>query len=203
VSLTLTPEERAAAYNAGRFGQRYPASRLSAEGGMVTGVWYIGNDFRNKTRYYGAYPARYLQRVDTMFPEAEQRRLHLFSGSVGCDDVGVLFDGDLFDVKRDPAQDAHRLGQWARDNGREYDLILADPPYGAKHAAIYGTKMIDRKRVFRQMAEVVPVGGCVVWLDTKRPMYRKAEWREWGCVGVVRSTNHDVRAAFFFERRVA
>jgi hypothetical protein len=58
---------------------------------VLYGVWVIGNDYRNRTRYYGAYPAGYLERVMALFPDVAQdvqddrnhsHLLHVFSGSL-------------------------------------------------------------------------------------------------------------------------
>src|ERR1043165_9417168 len=39
---------------------------------VAYGIWVLGNDYRNKTRYYGAYPPGYLARVMALFPTGPQ-----------------------------------------------------------------------------------------------------------------------------------
>ena len=49
--------------------------------GRLSGVWFLGNDYRVKSKYYGGYPAGYLKRMRALFYDKEQA-LHLFSGKV-------------------------------------------------------------------------------------------------------------------------
>ena len=81
-----------------------------------------------------------------------------------------------------------------------FDLVLADPPYSSKDAEVYGTPMPNRAKVMRALARVTRPGGNLVWLDTRWPMHRKDQWRCWGHVALVRSTNHRVRLVSMFER---
>lgn len=168
---------------------------------VLYATWLLGNDYRNKTRYYGAYPPGYLDRMKALFPDVDAidmsnghlTILHAFSGSlpkgpyVRCD---VRQDCELhrsvYDL--DPVRD-----------GR-YDLIYADPPYSSADAEKYETDMVDRRRAIAALARVTRVGGHLVWLDTVWPMHRKAEWRTVGRISIVRSTNHRVRMATIFER---
>lgn len=179
-------------------------------GQRFQGLWCIGNDYRNKTRFYGAYPNGYLDRVMTLFPDVTthgstwrtRRILHAFSGSIA--DVGhytrldavqpAELQGSVYDVK------ALVDARWPDHGG--FALVLADPPYTAADAKKYGTPMINRGRTMRALSDITAPGGWVVWLDTVGwPMHRKTEWIFRGWVGVVRSTNHRGRFATFFERR--
>jgi len=85
--------------------------------------------------------------------------------------------------------------EWA---GR-FDLIMADPPYSDEDAARYGVKMPRRNEVMQALRRVVSKGGNLVWLDQVWPMHRKEQWRCWGQIGLVRSTNHRVRLVSIFE----
>jgi hypothetical protein len=189
-------------YNESRVGRRYPASRLRIDverGGPVAyGTWLIGNDYRNKTRYYGAYPAGYLERVAALFPEETDASdvLHVFSGSLPrgnycrCD-VNPANGAELqCDVLQLPRQVTH--AGWR--------LVIADPPYTSADAARYGTPMVNRGKVFRALAGVTVRGGHVVWLDTVWPMHSKTEWRTVGRIALIRSTNHRIRLVSIFER---
>lgn len=81
---------------------------------------------------------------------------------------------------------------------RAFDLVLADPPYTAEDATRYGTPMIRRDVVMREIRKVVERGANLVWLDTVTPMWRKKDWHLWGLIGIVRSSNHRVRFAHIF-----
>lgn len=69
---------------------------------------------------------------------------------------------------------------------------LAHPEWTASH--------LYRGKATRALAEVVPVGGYMAWLDTVWPMHSKACWVTVGRITVIRSTNHRVRLCSIFER---
>lgn len=159
-------------------------------------MWVLGNDYRNRTPFYGAYPPAYLRRVMALFPD-KRRVLHLFSGSLPKGDY------TRFDIRRDlepeVCGDAHRLTKHVGESA--FDLILADPPYSAEDAAKYGSMpMVQRKVVVSECARALATGGHLVWLDTVLPMYRKAELTLCGLIGIVRSTNHRFRMVTIFEK---
>jgi len=183
-----SPEERALLYS-NRFPDWPP---LQVVGGRLFGIWHIGNDYRNKTEYHGAYPRSYLPRVMSMFPDM-QNVLHAFSGSLP---PGPYTRVDLLQ----PAEVNCSVESLPDDWTGCYDLAMADPPYTKKDAEIYGTPMPVGRRCTLELARVLRPGGWLVWLDTKWPQFRKRLLEHRGFVGVVRSTNHVVRLASFFER---
>ena len=193
--MTLSVEERAERYDEA-FPQ-FPGSHLRVDGGKLYGNWMGGQNYQNATRLYGAYPPSYLPRMQALFPDKE-RVLHLFSGSLPPGDY-VRFDL-MRDDQRDPdvQGDAHELSQLFSTG--KFDLIYADPPYSTEDAKHYGTPMVKRKKVLEQCHDVLEPGGWVVWLDQVWPMFSKKLFTFRGFVSLVRSTNHRVRAAFFFER---
>lgn len=162
----------------------------------LDGVWQIGNDYRNRSDYYGAFPASFLRRVDAVFPDAE-RTLMLFSGSVAraCEHVTFDINPKLKPDVVGNAEEVHR--HFPRGH---FDFVVADPPYSAVHALRYGTRMPNRLKVMRSVAQILQPGGFLVWLDTKWPMHRKTELRFCGVISVIRSTNHDIRGTFLFQR---
>ncbi len=184
---------------------KWPASwpRIVKEQGrdVLYATWLIGNDYRNKTKFYGSYPPGYLARVAALFPDVplfdeargKLNTLHVFSGSlpegmyVRCDTV-------------QPAECACSVYDLSPSRDGCYPLVIADPPYSAVDAQRYGTAMIDRRRALAALAAVTEPGGHLVWLDQVWPMHRKADWRTVGRITVVRSTNHRVRLASIFER---
>ena len=186
----MTPAERAAAYNAA-FPKRPP---LAVSGRWVYGIWEIGNAYGGSSGYYGEYPRGYVERVRAMFPDMDPARtLHLFSGSYDGPGVRVDLKGEPRPTLRG---DAARLP--FRDGA--FRFVMADPSYSPADSKRYGVPHPNKKLVLRELARVVAPGGHLVWLDIPKPMYRKVEWRPWGTVGVLRSTNHRGRFAFMFER---
>lgn len=201
---TLDSHARAKFFNTGPFGKgtRYEDSRLwVGKNGCMYGVWEFGNDYRNKTTYYGAYPPSYLDRIMSLFPDAKQHRriLHLFSGSLADDVFGMRVD---INYRQDPdiLWDAQDLSN-APGLEEKVDLIIADPPYSIEDAKRYGAVMVNRKRVIEECYKVLRVGGWVVWLDQALPMYRKREFRKGGMIFSSRSTNHRVRCTTLFQKR--
>ena len=189
----MSPSERAAAYNAAF--PKWPP--LVVYGRWIYGVWEIGNDYRNRSPLYGAYPARFLPRLQALFPDhAPGTWLHAFAGSLPPDTHGLRVDR-VHARQPDVVADVCQLPLGTAS----VEMVDADPPYGERHAKRYGTKMVNRLAATRELARVVTPGGHLAWLDTKKPMYRNTEWFLFGEIGVVRSTNHDVRMLFLFERQ--
>jgi len=177
---------------------KFPKSLFVADDNRVVGTWIMGNDYRVKTGYYGGYPAGYLRRVRSLFPE-KRRVLHLFSGRV---ELNAL-PGDTVDInpnlKPTYVDDAQTLLNVPLEN---YDLILADPPYSVEDAERYQTTMVKRNTVLRALQRSSP-GTHIVWLDQVFPMYRKDAFDVEAVIGMVKSTNHRFRVVTIFCRRVA
>lgn len=161
---------------------------------VLYAVWMLGNDYRNRTRYYGTYPPGYLDRVQALFSDiAFEDTLHVFSGSLPkglyarCD-IGqdVELRCSVYDLPGATRQ--------------QFRLVIADPPYSAADAVKYSTPMIDRRRAVEAIAAVTAPGGHLAWLDTAWPMHSKRQWLTVGRICIQRSTNHRVRLLSVFER---
>lgn len=219
----LTPHHRAArAYNR-KFPDRPPLS-YGGKNPMVTGAWMIGACYKNPNSLYGAYPYGYLERVHAMFPDA-RKILHVFSGGLTVSTaVEAAWPDRWADVKDRVNLGLTIPGYWIElvdlfgpENGRyptwqgsvhnlprewegRFDLILADPPYSTEDAEKYGLPSApNTRKVMQQLRRVACHGANLVWLDTKWPMHRKTDWKTWGTIGLVRSTNHRVRLVSMFE----
>lgn len=194
----MTPQERAELYL-----RDNPRSiPLAATDEWLTGTWLIGSCYKNPNPIYGAYPHSYLQRVMSMFPEAMEV-LHIFSGGLRKEMLPNGPNYELVDI-HGPSKGRHPT--WQGDvcdlpqewNGR-FDLILADPPYSPEDATKYEVSMPNRKEVISSVRRVCKDGGNLVWLDQVWPMHRKVEWKCWGMIGLVRSTNHRIRLISMFK----
>ena len=175
----------------------YPNGIHVGGDGRMLGIWVMGNSYKVESKYYGGYPHGYLKRVKALFPE-KRRVLHVFSGKV---DLGAL-PGDTVDMDQslEPTycDDAQSL---AEVPVRNYDLILADPPYSVEDAEHYKPTMVKRNKVMRALGTKAVKGTHVVWLDQVLPMFRKDQWDLIGIIGMVKSTNHRFRVVTMFERK--
>lgn len=174
----------------------FPESLFIGGDGRIVGTWIMGNNYQVKSKYYGGYPAGYLRRVKTMFPE-KQNVLHLFSGRV---DTSVI-PGKTVDInpKMHPDYVANAESMFSVPL-QNFDLVLADPPYSAEDCEHYGTAMVNRNKVIEHMAGVLEPGCHVVWLDQVLPMYRKDKFSIEGVIGMVKSTNHRFRVMVIFRK---
>lgn len=173
----------------------FPRSLFIGGDERVVGTWIMGNNYKSKQQYYGEYPAGYLKRIKSLFPD-KKAVLHLFSGKV---DAATL-PGDTVDMNADLdptfVDDAQTLEnvplEW-------YDLVLADPPYSVEDAEHYQTTMVRRNLVMSALKRLTP-GTHVVWLDQCLPMYSKEFFAIEAVIGMVKSTNHRFRMITIFRR---
>lgn len=195
----FTLAQRAAFYNASRFGQDYPDSQLRASNRWLQGQWVLGQDYRG-SGMYGSYPPSYLKRIVTLFPDAAHT-LHVFSGSLPREATRDRLTLDMrVTAEVVPGVQASVLALPLLD--RSFDLVFADPPYTADDAERYDTPMPDRRKVLYELHRVIAPGGYLVWLDTVLPMYSKAFWQWCGAIAMWRSTNHRIRGVMIFERLI-
>jgi len=189
-------KERRDLYATSAVGKKYPASvPYVAADDRLYATWILGNDYRSKTDYWGAYPPNYLERITAVFPDAE-RVCHLFSGSLPKGNY-TRFDRRE-DIDCDVRGDANDFASYFP--GKFFDIIYADPPYTEEDAANYGTCLINRNKVVSEALVRVDVGGFLVWMDMVLPMYRKDEVAFMGAITLIRSTNHRVRGVFLFQK---
>src|SRR5690606_8240837 len=97
------------------------------------GHWAIGNTYTNATRYYGAFPRTFLDRVAALYPDiAPEDTLHVFSGSLPAGQYTRLdVNPDLQPEIVGSVYDLPAL------TSRRFRLIIADPPYSAEDAKHY------------------------------------------------------------------
>jgi len=169
----------------------------------LQGVWSFGQDYRNKSVFYGAYPGNYLERLAALFPEHAIRPgahplgtlvLHAFAGSL----PGGAYDRCDIVTETEYQCDIRELPDRI---SVPYDLVVADPPYSDEDAEKYKAPPLNRLALTSALARVTRPGGYLCWLDTVWPMHRKTEWRTAGWIAVLRSTNHRVRLLSIFERQ--
>jgi hypothetical protein len=174
----------------------FPVSMGIGGDGRIFGMWRMGNDYTVKSGFHGGYPATYLRRIKSLFPD-KRFVLHLFSGKVDT----AAFPGHTVDINSELnptyVDDAQTLEQVPLD---AYDLILADPPYSVEDAEHYQTTMVKRNKVMRALARCES-GTHVVWLDQVLPMYSKDVFALEAEIGMVKSTNHRFRVITIWSRK--
>ncbi len=129
----MTPIERAANFAATfpNYVKRGAGFQSSLNGDAIYATWFGGADYKAKggkdpmtgEPYYGQYPAGYLERVFSMFPDAK-RILHLFSGALTADRVDEAWDSSV--LKNDPgklvdSKDGHRSRVWPMPRQIRFD----------------------------------------------------------------------------------
>jgi hypothetical protein len=173
----------------------FPESLFIGGDGRIVGTWIMGNDYRVKSTYYGGYPAGYLKRVKSLFPDKE-RVLHLFSGKVDT----ATMPGDTVDINAENqptyVDDAQTLSAVPLE---KYDLVMADPPYSVEDCERYETSMVKRNKVMAALGARLTPGTHVVWLDQVLPMYRKDQFSVEAVIGMCKSTNHRFRVVTIFK----
>jgi hypothetical protein len=61
--------------------------------------------------------------------------------------------------------------------------------------------MVNRQKVLKAIHPCIKQGGYLVWLDQVFPMFSRADYELIGTIGLIRSTNHRVRAIFVFQKK--
>jgi len=165
---------------------------------VLYAVWLGGGDYRNKTRYHGAYPHGLLEKLMALFPDiGPDHTLHAFAGSVPKGrglrlDLNPATAPDILGTVYDVA---------ALVGDRRFRLVCADPPYTEADNRKYGQEGgINRGRATRALAAVTAARGFLTWLDTRAPIYSASLWRIVGRIYIDRSTGHAIRRLAIFER---
>lgn len=194
-------------FDIGNHKAKFPNACMAYSNQWLYGFWVIGNMYKAPNGYYGEYPPSYIERVTSLFP-LYTNILHLFSGAVSSD----KYPGTTVDINPNLNPDICGNAEDVSNvlGSKRFNLIMADPPYTVADAREYGqympeevrdqgTKMPNKLRVMRECRKVISDDGVLVWLDTRKPMYRKIDWRYSGLIAVDCGTNRAVRGAWIFE----
>jgi len=187
----LSIEERAELYN--KAFPKFPPLRIW--NGRIEDIWFLGQNYRSRSTYYGSYPGNYLKRIQVLFPEPSPT-LHLFSGSLPKGNY-ILFDRKA-DLNPDVVGSAEHLSHYFSDY--KFGIIFADPPYSIEDAEHYGCTLIKRNTVIDECWKVLLPGGVLIWLDQVWPQYSKAKWKLYGKIGIEISTNHRARSVTILQK---
>lgn len=168
---------------------------------VLYATWVCGQDYRNRSGLYGAYPHGYLDRLEGFYPDQERLEiLHAFAGSVPPGNYSRVDLVDRVGVPDCRFHEADVCDVAAIFKPERFDVVIADPPYSRADAGEYGTPMVNRGKATAALAKVTKPGGHLAWLDCVWPMFSKDKWVTVGRITVIRSTNHRVRLLTIFER---
>jgi len=183
-------------YDESEYGKKYPESKFNGTTRKYA-TWFLGQNYRNATSYYGAYPPMYWKRIQA-FIRPTDNVVHLFSGS--------LAPGNYRRVDMDPAMNpdicckSEEVDQHVPPNS--VDIVFADPPYSKADSDIgYKGNYPNKKKTIESVHKILKPGGLLVWLDTALPMFRKAEYELAGVITILISTNHRVRLVSIFRKQ--
>lgn len=184
-------------YDESEYGKKYPESKFNGTTRKYA-TWFLGQNYRNATSYYGAYPPMYWKRIQA-FIRPTDNVVHLFSGS--------LAPGNYQRVDMDPAMNpdicckSEEVDQHVLHNS--VDIVFADPPYSKADSDIgYKGNYPNKKKTIESVHKILKPGGLLVWLDTALPMFRKTEYELAGVITILISTNHRVRLVSIFRKQV-
>ena len=64
----------------------------------------------------------------------------------------------------------------------------------------YGQCLVSRNKVVATLADGLPAGAYIVWLDQVYPMFSKVTLKPEAVIGIVGSTNHRFRLLTVFRK---
>lgn len=200
--MRYTCEERVKNYNTKKKDSWSP---LISHNGTICGFWWFGHwsgigRFKGKY-FYGAYPRGFLDRVKLLFEDIfnDGKILHLFSGTLKGDGKKVITFDICPELEPDVVGNAEEVDMYF---SKEFDLILADPPYDDNYKK-YNTPKFSRKKVIHKCSKICKDGGYLCWLDTIVPQWTKKKdgWLYRGNIGIQQSTNHRARVLTILEKK--
>ena len=183
-------------YNASDYGHKYSESKFYGTTRRYA-TWFLGQNYRNTTDYYGAYPPMYWKRIQT-FVKPEDKVVHLFSGSLPSGpyvrvDMDATMNPDI--VCKSEDVDKHI-------DHNSVDIVFADPPYTTADSKIgYKGNYPNKKKTISSVYSILKPNGLLFWLDTALPMFRNTEFELIGVITILISTNHRVRLVSVFRKK--
>lgn len=166
---------------------------------FIHAFWFVGGG--NISELYGAYQTAYLERIQSLFPDAV-KVVHLFTGSLPPSEKYVRVGLPQGDTRPDIECDAHEISSVLPARLGKVHVIYADPPYSVEDSEHYANSMINRERVLQECALCLEDGGFVVWLDQALPVFSGQTLQLVGAIGYIRSTGNRFRMVSIF-RKVA
>lgn len=175
----------------------------------ITDVWFLA---RSKVKYYGAYPAGFLERARALLGVGyDDKVLHVCGGKVREYPYPRFALGRHdYTLDADPALAPDFVGYAGHPlpmppNGGQWAAVLADPPYSPEDAERHApgpTAYPLPSEVVRRMVDAVRPGGRVGILHYVVPRPTK-EVRFVAAVAVITGYGNRVRVFSVFERPMA
>jgi hypothetical protein len=174
---------------------------------VLYGIWLTGAQYGGNG-LYGNFPPRFLAYLLALFPDVRLgEMLHAFSGSLKPGpwtrldirpEIPVGDGATMTVVRPDVVGNVYDAAQLL--GGRRFKLVIADPPYSAKHAQQYGTKGVNALKATTALAQVLTPDGYLAWLDETWPIHTKRELVTVGRFWLVLSTGRHYRGCTVFQR---
>jgi hypothetical protein len=182
-------------YDNSEYGVKYPESKFNGTTRKYA-TWFLGQNYKNATSYYGAYPPMYWKRIQT-FLKPNDKVVHLFSGSLTAGNyTRVDMDSTM---NPDVCCKTEEVDKNIENN--TIDVVFADPPYSSADSQIgYKGNYPNKKKTIHSVHKILKTGGLLFWLDTCLPMFSKKEFKLVGVITILISTNHRVRLVSVFEK---
>lgn len=166
----------------------------------ITDLWILA---RPKVKYYGAYPAGFLERARALLGvNINEPLLHVCSGRVRDYPFrGVGPNDKTVDVNEALAPDyVMDVSEGELPVDREWPAVLADPPYTKDDALHYGFEPLPgATRLLRDCLQIVRPGGRVGMLHYEWPR-PPANARSVAAIGVLVGFANRIRCFSVFER---
>ena len=178
---------------------------------------------RSKVKYFGAYPAGFLQRArDMLAVTGDDQVLHVCSGRVwdyrcgpsckgytethrhGLGPLDITMDLDA-ELQPDIIGDAGKVADYERafTEHPQIQAVLADPPYTREFAKEYrpgADRFITADQIVKCAIAVLPIGGRVGVLSLHWPRYPKSRARQIAVMAVYVGNGNLGRTFAVFEK---
>jgi len=176
---------------------------MYSNGKRFHGEWDYGQNFKNISKYKGAYAVHDLIRLSACIPDMG-KLLHIFSGSIPAGDYCRLDNN--FAVLSDPrpgidivaeATDAH-----LHFEADSFDVVMADPPWSKYHSEeIYNCSLVNKAEVLKSVYKILKPGGVLIWKDFSKPIWSGSEYDYLGRICIDPSSGHDDRSFKFYQKK--
>lgn len=166
-------------------------------------VIVLGQAFKkDRVKYYGAYPNNVLSMMLSFFPDVQPDRVcHLFSGTIS-NLTSITYDSNP-NMHPTICDDIKNLEQHRKILGG-VDLFLADPPYEKDDFKKYGCPYLHpvaKAKIVKSIAAIAKPRVFLGWLDTRVPIWARADWNLIGYICFMCGTASRIRVWTILQKK--